>query len=405
MIKDKIDYLRGVEYQSDMPQSIYHSYGRNILQGAYWEPEYHIKDHLGNVRVTFCDENGNGQITGSERRSINDYYAYGMEWNNRYELSDTIAPVNKYRYNGKELFTEMDMDMLNYGARMMDPQLGRMMQPDPRAESFSSITPYQYGLNNPILNIDPTGMYTQSYMKKVDGTREYTIPSAGYNAEVDRNVDNDDPIFDSKTGDFLGHYNDSDFDGEIMLMDRIAYQALTGGEDVVLSPEVAEKEGEYLSAWVANNKNLKTVEDRDFLRFVFTNLINQAFKEGLIDYNSSKLAGGRYKIGDAWTTANWYAGSKGDNIYINIHPVSANEFSNGKFSGGTQSIWELSHAGDAINILGVHEPLHRIYPGNQNHYKIDPIVQKSRSFHLSSDYYKSKVSQRQRIFNAFNKRK
>ena len=201
MIKDKIDYLRGVEYQSDMPQSIYHSYGRNILQVAYWEPEYHIKDHLGNVRVTFCDENSNGLIQGSERLSINDYYAYGMEWNNRYELSDTIAPGNKYRYNGKELFTEMDLDVLHYGARMMDPQLGRMMQPDPRAESFSSITPYQYGLNNPIMNIDPTGMYTQSYIKKADGTIEYAIPSAAYNAEMDRYGDNDDIIdIDKQTG-------------------------------------------------------------------------------------------------------------------------------------------------------------------------------------------------------------
>ena len=92
---------------------------------------------------------------------------------------------------------------------------GNFQQPDPRAESFSSITPYQYGLNNPILNIDPTGMYTQSYIKKTDGTREYTIPSADYNAEMDRSEDN--PVYGSD-GCYRGNTNEG-FTGEVIIYD------------------------------------------------------------------------------------------------------------------------------------------------------------------------------------------
>ena len=51
----------------------------------------------------------------------------------------------------------------------------------------------------------------------------------------------DDPIHDSNTGEFLGHYADSDFDGEILLMDKQTYMNITNGEDIVISPELAEK--------------------------------------------------------------------------------------------------------------------------------------------------------------------
>lgn len=66
---------------------------------------------------------------------------------------------------------------------------------------------------------------------------------------------------------------------------------------------------------------------------------------------------------------------------------------NGTFSG-TQSLHFLGNSGDAINILGVHEPMHRDYAGNENHKIIDPLVEKNPAFYLSSDAYKKKVSLR-----------
>ncbi|MBK7634669.1 MAG: hypothetical protein IPJ13_10510 [Saprospiraceae bacterium] len=71
---------------------------------------------MGNIRVTFSDDNSDGI---PETKSINDYYSFGMEWNNRWELSDTISPVNKYRYNGKEFVEEMGWKNLDYGLRNM----------------------------------------------------------------------------------------------------------------------------------------------------------------------------------------------------------------------------------------------------------------------------------------------
>ncbi|MBK8626936.1 MAG: hypothetical protein IPN86_15625 [Saprospiraceae bacterium] len=119
--------------------------------------EYHIKDHLGNVRVTFEDLNNNGNITSNEIKSRNDYYSFGMEWNNRWELSDTISPENGYRYNGKEYVEEMGLNSLLYGARNMMPDIGRFTTIDRYSAKYSFQSGYSYGAGNPIKYIDVNG--------------------------------------------------------------------------------------------------------------------------------------------------------------------------------------------------------------------------------------------------------
>ena len=97
----KTDYLRGVEYKSDTLESVHHPDGRAIKSGSDWIYEYWIKDHLGNVRVTYRDNNGDNIIDFSDHgsTSVHNYYTFGMEWIN---LADTLQPRNLYRYNGKE---------------------------------------------------------------------------------------------------------------------------------------------------------------------------------------------------------------------------------------------------------------------------------------------------------------
>jgi RHS repeat-associated protein len=65
--------------------------------------------------------------------------------------------VNKYLYNGKELLDDQNLGLYDYGQRMYDPTIGRFNRIDRFSEKYNSLSPYQYGANNPVLYIDVNG--------------------------------------------------------------------------------------------------------------------------------------------------------------------------------------------------------------------------------------------------------
>jgi len=74
-----------------------------------------------------------------------------------------VPSENKYLYNGKELQDEqlggVNLDWLDYHARMYDPALGRWHTQDKLSEWYYDWTPYGYVGNNPIGFTDPTGLF------------------------------------------------------------------------------------------------------------------------------------------------------------------------------------------------------------------------------------------------------
>jgi len=55
-------------------------------------------------------------------------------------------------------FSNNSFFLYDYGARFYDPQIGRFTTIDPLTEKFYFLTPYQYGSNNPVTNIDIDGL-------------------------------------------------------------------------------------------------------------------------------------------------------------------------------------------------------------------------------------------------------
>ena len=72
---------------------------------------------------------------------------------------ETVAPENKYLYNGKELNGDYEINLMDYGARWYDGAIGRWTAVDPAADhpNVVSWSPYHCSYNNPITNIDPDG--------------------------------------------------------------------------------------------------------------------------------------------------------------------------------------------------------------------------------------------------------
>ena len=103
---------------------------------------YYLQDHQGNNRVVLSSS---GAV-----EEANHYYPFGGV----FASSGNVQP---YKYNGKELDAKKGLNWYDYGARHYDAVLGRFTTNDRFAEKYYSMSPYQYGANNPVKNVDVNG--------------------------------------------------------------------------------------------------------------------------------------------------------------------------------------------------------------------------------------------------------
>ena len=134
------DYCGNVVYENGVQKLLLTEEGYVTLSDSKYH--YYLKDHQGNNRVVIS-QSGTVEET-------NHYYPFGGAF-------ASTSNVQPYKYNGKELDSKKGLNWYDYGARHYDAALGRFTTNDRFAEKYYSMSPYQYGANNPVNNIDVNG--------------------------------------------------------------------------------------------------------------------------------------------------------------------------------------------------------------------------------------------------------
>ncbi|SHI73374.1 RHS repeat-associated core domain-containing protein [Mesonia phycicola] len=90
---------------------------------------------------------------------LNDYYPFGMLLPGRHGNTSDY----RYGFNGMELDNEIkgEGNSYDFGARMLDPRVGRWFASDPARAKTPGLTPYRFGFNNPIRYKDPNGKWEE----------------------------------------------------------------------------------------------------------------------------------------------------------------------------------------------------------------------------------------------------
>ncbi len=143
------DYCGNVVYENGVQKLLLTDEGYVTLSDSKYH--YYLKDHQGNNRVVI---NQSGTV-----EETNHYYPFGG-------VFASAGNVQPYKYNGKELDAKKGLNWYDYGARHYDAVLGRFTTNDRFAEKYYSMSPYQYGANSPVGNIDVNGdsirVYTET---------------------------------------------------------------------------------------------------------------------------------------------------------------------------------------------------------------------------------------------------
>ncbi|WP_308759630.1 DUF6443 domain-containing protein [uncultured Bacteroides sp.] len=143
------DYCGNVIYENGVQKLLLTEEGYVTLSDSKYH--YYLKDHQGNNRVVI---NQSGTVEETSH-----YYPFGG-------VFASTGNAQPYKYNGKEYDSKKGLNWYDYGARHYDAALGRFTTNDSFSEKYHSLSPYQYGANSPVVNIDVNGdsirIYTET---------------------------------------------------------------------------------------------------------------------------------------------------------------------------------------------------------------------------------------------------
>ncbi len=165
VVDENNNVIKQYELQNDAETNVIefvYDSNNSPIYFTYNNATYYYEKNLQGDIVAILDANGNTVVE----------YAYNI-WGELVSitgfLADTIGTINPLRYRGYYYDTETNLYYLQ--SRYYSPDLMRFISQDDPVLSNDQGQPlgsnlYVYCLNNPVMNMDETGSYTTSSLKK-----------------------------------------------------------------------------------------------------------------------------------------------------------------------------------------------------------------------------------------------
>ncbi len=184
------DYLNGFQYQNQVLQFLqtkegfvenvnHHSKNDSIA----FQYVYNLKDHLGNIRVSFTKDETTNQLRIIKE---NHYYPFGLiqkgylaSKQETEENSSNLASnqsTYQYQYQGQELQDDFDLEWYSFKWRNYMPEIGRFFNVDPLAEKYPYNGVYNFSENRVVDGRELEGLeWIRSTTESDEGVKTHVI--------------------------------------------------------------------------------------------------------------------------------------------------------------------------------------------------------------------------------------
>src|SRR5690606_20169890 len=130
--------------------------------GNDYDYVYQYKDHLGNIRLSYKDNNGSLEIVEE-----NNYYPFGLK-HKGYNNGIVGVDNNYMDFQGQELTEDLGLNVHEWKYRISDPAIGRFWQIDPLAEDYVHNGTYNFSENRVIDGVELEGLEVVLVNKEKD---------------------------------------------------------------------------------------------------------------------------------------------------------------------------------------------------------------------------------------------
>ncbi|MCF6297574.1 MAG: DUF6443 domain-containing protein [Flavobacteriaceae bacterium] len=153
------DYAGNYVYEDDVLKQFSQPEGYVEPNGSgSYNYVYAYTDHLGSVRLTYSDLDGNGSINPStEILQERNTYPFGLQHKGYNNVIN--GTENNYKtYQGQEISKELGYNMLEFKYRHYDPAIARFVAIDPLASKYAYNSTYAFQENKLGLGVELEGL-------------------------------------------------------------------------------------------------------------------------------------------------------------------------------------------------------------------------------------------------------